>query len=86
MSPEPLPSLVVPFVLKPHRNPVVGVRPQFFHQPIVPFNSPLAAQKVFDGFSTFEKLRTIDCASGNPRYTLVERFQDREYCRNLQPL
>jgi hypothetical protein len=56
---KPLPGCVVPFVFKPHRDAVVRERPQLFHQAIIEFFGPFAAQEFLDGFAPAEKLRAV---------------------------
>src|SRR5258708_12518829 len=53
MCPHPLSRVrVTPFVLETHRDAVVGVTPQLFHQPIVQFLGPFSTAKRFDRLST----------------------------------
>src|SRR5205807_5069028 len=60
VCPHPLSRVgITPFVLETHRDTVVGVTPQFFHQAIVQFFGPLAAEKGFDRLSTRKELRPV---------------------------
>ena len=42
----PLAGGIVPFVLEPDGDPVVGEGPEFLHEPIVEFAIPLAGEEV----------------------------------------
>src|SRR5260370_21957881 len=56
VCPHPLSRVgITPFVLETHRDAVVGVAPQFFHQAIVQFFGPFAAEKGFDRLWTLQE-------------------------------
>src|SRR5258707_6899029 len=60
MCPHPLSRVsIAPFVLETHRDAVVGVTPQLFHQAIVQFFGPFSTEKGFDRLPTRKELRPV---------------------------
>jgi len=56
---EPLAAIVMPFIGKAYRNPVVGKRPYFFDQPIVEFARPFALQELHNLIASLSKLDPV---------------------------
>ncbi len=59
VGPIPIIGVIVPFILKANRDPVVGKTPQFFLQAVVQFPVPFASQKRLDGLTTTEKFCSV---------------------------
>ena len=55
----PLSRSVAPLILEAHRDAAVRERPQFFHQPVIQFLRPLAAQEFLDCFAAAEELSAV---------------------------
>ncbi len=50
---------VVPFILEANRNTVIRVSPKLFHQTVIKFSRPFAAQELFDGFASLKKFAAV---------------------------
>src|SRR5689334_5494606 len=55
----PIAGIIVPFVLKTHRNAIGSERPQLLNQAVVQFASPFSPQKFNDCMAAFEELGPI---------------------------
>src|SRR5580704_14517839 len=59
----PLPGIIMPLVLKPHRDAVATERPEILDQAIVEFPRPFAGKERHDRGSALEKLRAVTPAA-----------------------
>jgi hypothetical protein len=75
---KPLPGCIAPFVFKAHRDAVVGEGPQFFHQAIIEFLGPLAAQEFLDGGATGENSARLRHSEFS-EYASATRSGSREF-------
>jgi hypothetical protein len=55
IAPEPMATVIVPFVRETNRNPVLPERPNLLDQAVVEFAIPLARQKRFDFRSALDE-------------------------------
>src|ERR1700730_3256850 len=55
----PLPGIVMPFVLKPHRDAVLIERPEILDQAVLMLFRPFAGEERDDGGAAFEKLGAV---------------------------
>src|SRR5262249_15211133 len=55
----PVAGIVVPFVLEPHHDAIVGERPQGFDQPVVELALPLAGKEGADLVAAGNELRAV---------------------------
>src|SRR5262245_30946334 len=55
----PLAAGIMPLVLEPHRDPVVGKGPQILHEPIVEFAIPLAGEKAANRLAAGDELAPV---------------------------
>ena len=53
----PVSFVVVPLVRKPNGDTISFIRPDFFDEPVLQFQGPLARQKRPDGVAAFKKFR-----------------------------
>jgi hypothetical protein len=58
-SAEPCPFRVVPFIGKPHGDPVAREGPQFFDEPVLVFSVPLPGQEFDDRLATLQEFVSI---------------------------
>lgn len=63
IRPEPVSTVIVPFISEPHRNPVTRVGPQLFYQAIVEFTGPLSSQERLNLIATLDELGTVSPAA-----------------------
>src|ERR1700694_1287750 len=59
----PLPGIVVPLVLKPHRDMVAVKRPEILDQAIFMFLRPFAGEERNDGGAALQKFRAVTPAA-----------------------
>src|SRR3954465_10700798 len=55
----PLPGIVMPLVLKPHRDAVLIERPEILDQAVLVLLRPLPGEERHDGGAAFKKFRTV---------------------------
>src|SRR4051794_18715690 len=56
---KPAAAVVVPFIGKAHRDPVVVERPYLLDQPVIEFAVPFARQERLDCFAPLQEFRAV---------------------------
>jgi hypothetical protein len=56
---KPVARIVVPFICKPHSDPVVAERPHFLDQPIIEFAIPFAREKRLNHLAAVNELGPV---------------------------
>ena len=80
----PLPGIVVPFVLKAHRDMVAVERPEILDQAVLMLFRPFAGEEGDDGGAAFEKLGAVAPAAAVgslDRWTALRAFRQFGGCR-----
>ena len=73
IRPKPIPTVIVPFISEPHRNPMTRVGPQFFYQPIVELAGPLPSEECLNLIATLDKFCAISPAA---IWRVAQRYSD----------